>query len=169
MSERRLPEGVVTFLLTDVEEPTGHRAQDDVATAMLRQRELIAKSVAAHGGWQPLEQGEGGSTVSVFVSASGALAAAVDMVQALTNEEWPGEPVRVRVGIHTGEAEVDGSRVRGVAIHATARICALAQPRELLVSSTVRDLCAGAGFSFDDRGIHQLHGVPEPRQLYAVR
>ena len=59
---------------------------------MTRQRELIAESVAAHGGWQPLEQGEGDSTVSVFVSASGALAAAVAMLQALADEDWPGEP-----------------------------------------------------------------------------
>jgi class 3 adenylate cyclase len=77
--------------------------------------------------------------------------------------------LELRGGVHVGEAEVDGPRVRGVAVHAAARICALAQPRELLASSTVRDLVAGAGFTFDDRGIHELRGVPEPRQLYAVR
>ncbi len=74
-----------------------------------------------------------------------------------------------RGGVHTGEVEFDGTRVRGVAVHAAARICALAQARELLVSSTVRDLAAGAGFSFDDRGVHELKGVPDPRHLYSVR
>ena len=74
----------------------------------------------------------------------------------------------LRGGVHVGEAEVDGSRVRGVAVHAAARICALAQSGEVLVSSTVRDLVAGAGFSFDDRGIHELRGVPEPRHRFAV-
>ena len=68
-----------------------------------------------------------------------------------------------------GEVEVEGSRVRGVAVHAAARICALAQPGEVLVSSTVRDLAAGTGFFFEDRGLHELRGVPERRQLYAVR
>jgi class 3 adenylate cyclase len=77
--------------------------------------------------------------------------------------------LKLRGGVHTGEAEVDGSRVRGVAVHIAARVCALAQPGEVLVSSTVRDLTAGAGFSFDDHGVHELRGVPEPRQLYAVR
>lgn len=77
--------------------------------------------------------------------------------------------LEVRGGIHTGEAEVDGSRVRGIAVHVAARVCALAAPSELLVSSTVRDLTAGAGFSFDDRGVHELKGVPETRQLFAVR
>jgi class 3 adenylate cyclase len=77
--------------------------------------------------------------------------------------------LKLRSGIHSGEAEVDGSRVRGIAVHAAARICALAEPGQVLVSSTVRDLAAGAGISFEDRGIHELRGVPEPRQLYAVR
>jgi class 3 adenylate cyclase len=77
--------------------------------------------------------------------------------------------LKLRVGVHTGEAEVDGSRVRGVAVHTAARIGALAAPGEVLVSSTVHDLAAGAGFLFEDRGLHELRGVPERRQLYAVR
>ena len=113
MSEHPLPEGVVTFLLTDVEESTRHWTHADAATAMTRHRELIAESVAAHGGSQPLEQGEGDSTVSVFTSASGAVAAAIAMVQALEDEDWSGEPVRVRVGIHTGEATLIGGRIYG--------------------------------------------------------
>jgi class 3 adenylate cyclase len=76
--------------------------------------------------------------------------------------------LELRGGVHTGEAEVDGSRVRGIAVHVAARVCGLAQPREVLVSSTVRDLAAGAGLTFDDRGVHELRGVPEARQLYAV-
>ena len=62
-----------------------------------------------------------------------------------------------------------GLGVGGVAVHAAARICGIAQPGEILVSSTVRDLAAGAGFAFADRGVHELRGVPEARQLYAVR
>ncbi len=113
MTEHPLPEGVVTFLLTDVEESTRHWARNGAATDLTRQRHLIAESVAAHGGCQPLEQGEGDSTVSVFVSASGALAAAVAMQQALANEAWSGDPVRVRIGIHSGEAMLIGGRTYG--------------------------------------------------------
>lgn len=76
--------------------------------------------------------------------------------------------LELRIGIHTGEVEMDGSAVRGIAVHTAARVCALAAPGELLVSSTVRDLTAGAGFAFSDRGLHELKGVPEARHLYAV-
>ena len=77
--------------------------------------------------------------------------------------------LELRGGIHTGEVEIDGAAVRGIAVHAAARICSLASPSQLLVSSTVRDLTAGADFAFDDHGIHELKGVPDPRHLYAVR
>jgi class 3 adenylate cyclase len=72
--------------------------------------------------------------------------------------------LELRGGVHTGEAEVDGPSVRGVAVHVAARVCGLAQPREVLVSSTVRDLAAGARFSFDDRGVRAAR-CAEPRQL----
>jgi class 3 adenylate cyclase len=75
----------------------------------------------------------------------------------------------LRGGIHTGEVEVDGDDVRGIAVHTAARVCAAAEASELLVSSTVRDLTAGAGIEYEDRGLHELKGVPEPRQLFAVR
>ena len=76
--------------------------------------------------------------------------------------------LELRAGVHTGEVEVDGPRIRGIAVHTAARVCALAAPSEVLVSSTVRDLAAGAGFVFENRGVHELKGVPEPRRLYAA-
>ena len=76
--------------------------------------------------------------------------------------------VSVRVGMHTGECELRGERVEGVAVHIAARVAALASGGEVLVSQTVRDLVAGAGFSFQDRGVHTLKGVPDEWRILAV-
>ena len=76
--------------------------------------------------------------------------------------------LEVRAGVHTGECELVGDRPRGLAVHIGARVAALASPGEVLVSSTVRDLVAGSGISFRDRGTHELKGVPGPWRVYAV-
>jgi class 3 adenylate cyclase len=75
--------------------------------------------------------------------------------------------IDIRAGLHTGECEVLSEAVRGIAVHTGARVAAAAGPGEVLVSSTVKDLVAGSGISFDDRGIHELKGVDE-WHLYAV-
>jgi class 3 adenylate cyclase len=77
--------------------------------------------------------------------------------------------LQVRAGVHTGECELDGDKVRGIAVHTGARVAALADPGEVLVSSTVKDLVAGSGLEFEDRGEHELKGVPGEWKLYAVR
>jgi pimeloyl-ACP methyl ester carboxylesterase len=75
----------------------------------------------------------------------------------------------VRAGVHTGECELDGKKVRGIAVHTGARVAALAGAGEVLVSSTVKDLVAGSGLEFEDRGAHELKGVPGEWRIYAVR
>lgn len=75
----------------------------------------------------------------------------------------------VRAGVHTGECELDGEKVRGIAVHTGARVASLAGPGEVFVSSTVKDLVAGSGIEFDDRGAHELKGVPGEWRIYAVR
>jgi class 3 adenylate cyclase/pimeloyl-ACP methyl ester carboxylesterase len=74
----------------------------------------------------------------------------------------------VRVGVHTGECELVGDKPAGIAVHTAARIAAAADGGEILVSSTVKDLVAGSGICFDDRGTHALKGVPDEWRLYAV-
>lgn len=74
----------------------------------------------------------------------------------------------VRAGIHTGEIEVRGSDIAGMTVHIGARICALAGPEEVLVSSTLRSLVPGSAFAFEDRGDHTLKGVPEAWRISAV-
>jgi len=76
--------------------------------------------------------------------------------------------LEVRAGLHTGECELLGDKVTGVAVHTGARVASLAQPGEVLVSSTVKDLVAGSGIEFEDRGVHELKGVPGDWRLYAV-
>jgi pimeloyl-ACP methyl ester carboxylesterase/class 3 adenylate cyclase len=74
----------------------------------------------------------------------------------------------VRVGMHTGECEIRSDQVEGVAVHIAARVAALAQGGEVLVSQTVKDLVAGAGFEFNNRGLHALKGVPDKWRVLAV-
>jgi class 3 adenylate cyclase len=77
--------------------------------------------------------------------------------------------LRVRAGVHTGECELlGGDRVAGVAVHTGARVAAAARPGEVLASHTVKDLVAGSGIEFEDRGLHELKGVPGEWRLYAV-
>jgi class 3 adenylate cyclase len=76
--------------------------------------------------------------------------------------------VQLRAGLHVGECELRGDDVGGIAVHIGARVAALADPGEILVSRTVRDLVAGSGLRFRDRGEHTLKGVPDPWALYAV-
>ena len=76
--------------------------------------------------------------------------------------------LEVRSGLHTGECEVAGAKVSGIAVHTGARIAAAARPQEVLASGTVRDLVAGSGIRFDDRGSHALKGVPGDWRLFAV-
>jgi pimeloyl-ACP methyl ester carboxylesterase len=76
--------------------------------------------------------------------------------------------LQIRFGLHTGELEVVGSDIRGIAVHTGARVAGMAGPGEVLASSTVRDLVAGSGLEFEDRGSHELRGVPGEWRLYAV-
>jgi class 3 adenylate cyclase len=76
--------------------------------------------------------------------------------------------VRIRSGVHTGEVELVGDDIRGVAVNAASRILDLAEPGEVLVSATTHELLAGSGLSFTDRGEHELKGLSGPRHLYAV-
>jgi class 3 adenylate cyclase/predicted alpha/beta hydrolase len=76
--------------------------------------------------------------------------------------------IRIRAGCHTGEVELAGDDVRGLAVHLGARVSALAGPDEILVSSTVKDLTVGSGIAFEDAGVHELKGVPDRWRLYRV-
>jgi class 3 adenylate cyclase len=83
-------------------------------------------------------------------------------------EDVRGVGLDVRSGLHTGECELGAGSVRGIAVHTGARVASLASPGEVLVSSTVKDLVAGSGIEFTDRGVHELKGIPGEWRLYAA-
>jgi class 3 adenylate cyclase len=76
--------------------------------------------------------------------------------------------LELRAGVHTGECELVGEKVAGIAVHIGARVAAAAAPGEVLVSGTVKDLVSGSGIEFEDRGEQELKGLAERRHLYAV-
>jgi class 3 adenylate cyclase len=76
--------------------------------------------------------------------------------------------LEVRAGLHTGECELIEGKVAGIAVHTGARVASHAEPGEVLVSSTVKDLVAGSGLSFEDRGVRYLKGIPGEWKLFAV-
>ena len=76
--------------------------------------------------------------------------------------------LEIRAGVHTGEVELVGDDIRGLAVHIAARIAALAGPGEVLASRTVKDLVVGSDLVFEDRGTHHLKGVPDEWQVFAV-
>jgi class 3 adenylate cyclase len=80
----------------------------------------------------------------------------------------PALGIQVRGGLHTGECEVRGDDIGGIAVHIGARVSASAGPNDVLVSSTLRDLVIGSGLEFDHRGAHELKGVPGEWRLFAV-
>jgi class 3 adenylate cyclase len=77
--------------------------------------------------------------------------------------------IHIRAGLHTGEVELLGEDIGGIGVHIAARVAALAMSDEILASRTVKDLVAGSGIEFKDRGTHTLKGVPDEWQLFAIR
>ena len=107
----------------------------------------------------------------ISTTGDGFLAAFDGPARAIRCANALGDAVRplglmVRCGIHTGECELIGQDLAGIAVHIGARVAALAAPGEVLVSQTVRDLVAGSGLAFEDRGSHSLKGVPDEWRLF---
>jgi class 3 adenylate cyclase len=131
--------------------------RDLLARHYARMRELLA----THEGTEIDTAGDGLlATFEAPVRAVRFAEAAIDADAALG--------IRTRVGVHTGEVEGDQGAIRGIAVVIASRIGALAGSGEIFVSNTVRDLVAGSGLGFEDRGVRSLKGVPEPRQIYSV-
>lgn len=156
---------LLTLLFADLVSST-ERAIDagDASWRDLLERfhELSRREVEGFGGRVVDTAGDG--LLATFEGPVRAVKAA-----SLLQEVAIGLHLRLRTGVHTGEVERDGASVRGLAVHVAARVCATASPGQVLVTSTVKDLVAGSGIGFDDAGVHRLKGVPDPRQLYAVR
>jgi predicted ATPase/class 3 adenylate cyclase/DNA-binding XRE family transcriptional regulator len=169
-----LPTGTLTFLLTDVEGSTPLWEQQPAAmqAAIARHDELLGVMLARHGGRQVKERGEGDNILAVFTSPSAALAAACALQQALLAEPWPAQtPMRVRVGLHTGEANLRGIGYHGVTVNRAARIRSLAHGGQVLLSRTTAELVRSVlptGVSLRSLGAHQLKGLNQPEEIYQM-
>ncbi|MBI3750899.1 MAG: adenylate/guanylate cyclase domain-containing protein, partial [Chloroflexi bacterium] len=165
--------GTRTFLFTDIEGST--RLEQEIGTARYadireRHRELLRGAFTANGG---IEQGtEGDSFFVVFPSAPSGLAAAIAAQRALAAEAWPdGVQVRVRMGLHAGEAELVGGSLIGLDVNRAARIAATANGGQIVVSDAVRSLVAGdlaADVSLRPLGNHRLKDLRDPEPLAQV-
>ncbi|TMA31928.1 MAG: adenylate/guanylate cyclase domain-containing protein, partial [Deltaproteobacteria bacterium] len=160
--------------MTDVEGSTRlWRESTEAAAVMRRHGELIGAAVARHGGVQPLEQGEGDSTVAAFVRASDAVAAALDAQRALSTEPWPdGARVLVRMAIHTGEASLrTAGAYGGSAIIRCARLRALAHGGQVVVSTATKEVAAGAlppGVMIAEVGSVRLDGFDNRERVHQL-
>ena len=127
-----------------------------------RHDDLARRRIGEHGGRLVKTTGDG-----VLATFDGP-ARAIRCATAMRDGSVP-LGLSLRAGIHTGEVEVRQADVGGVAVHIGARVSALAGPGEILVSRTVKDLVVGSGLDFSDRGSHQLKGLPDEWQVYAVK
>jgi class 3 adenylate cyclase len=171
-----LPVGTVTFLLTDIEGSTRgwESAPEAMGRAVGRHYELLDEAIIAHHGVRPVEQGEGDSVVGAFARASDALTAALAAQRALVGEPWPeGARLRVRMAVHTGEAELRGEgNYFGPAVIRCARLRAIAHGGQVLVSQPTADLVVGRlpqGASLADLGPHRLKDLGRPEQVFELR
>jgi class 3 adenylate cyclase len=122
---------------------------------------LFRRALDRHRGREVKRTGDG--FLATFDGPARAIRCASDMASSVASIG-----LQVRAGLHTGELEVMDGDLGGLAVHIAARVMDRAEPSEVLVSSTVKDLVVGSGIDFRDRGPHELRGVPGEWRLFAV-
>ncbi|CDO86233.1 transcriptional regulator [Mycobacterium triplex] len=157
-----LPTGTVTLLLADIEGSTllWETQPEEMTAAVAYLDRILVELLAAHGGVRPVEQGEGDSFVVAFARASQAIACALDLQHA------PLAPIRLRIGVHTGEVQLrDESNYVGPTVNRTARLRDLAHGGQTVLSGATEELVADAlpaGAWLIELGSHELRGVTRP-------
>lgn len=155
---------LTTLLFTDIVDSTTRAAEwgDRRWRDLLDQHHtLVRTQLERHGGREVSTTGDG--FFASFPSPTQAVRCALDVAEAVESLG-----VKIRAGVHTGEVEVRGDDLGGLAVHIAARVSAAAGAGEVVVSSTVKDLAAGAAMTFEDRGEHELKGVPGRWRLFTV-
>ena len=167
-----LPSGTVTFLFSDVEGSTRllTRLRGRYAAVLGEHQRLLRAAFDAHDGREVHTEGD--AFFVAFVRASDAIAAAVSAQRALASGRWPeGVDVRVRMGVHTGEAEVRQDDYVGLDVHRAARICAAGHGGQVLISSSTRELVADelpSDVALRDLGEHRLKDLDRPEHLFQL-
>ncbi len=165
-----LPTGTVTFLFTDIEGSTRllqELGPDVYRGAQDRHAEILRRTITGGGGTEIRTEGD--AFFAVFPTATGALAAAVAAQRELATASWPqGFPIRVRMGLHTGEGRLGGDDYLGIDVNRAARIAAAGHGGQVLVSDTTRGLVEHAlpeGVTLRDLGRHRLKDIEHPEHL----
>jgi len=161
------PSGLVTILFTDMEASTAltQRLGDDAAQELVHtHNNVVRDALKAHDGSEIKHTGDG--IMASFPSARGALDCAVAIQRGLDGGDGQ---VRVRIGLNAGEPVAEDDDLFGTSVQLAARVCAEADAGEILVSNVVRELAAGKGILFNDRGDSVLRGFEDPVRLYEVR
>jgi class 3 adenylate cyclase len=167
-----LPTGTVTFLFTDIEGSTGllQALGDGYAAVLDEHATILRRAIADNGGVEVSTHGD--AFFAVFTSPTAAVRAAVAAQRALAAHDWsPAPPVRVRVGVHTGEGTLGGDDYVGLDVHRAARIADAAHGGQVIVSDATRGLvqhALGAGVSVRDLGLHRLRGIADPEPLHQL-
>lgn len=160
-----LPDTILsTILFTDIVESTRHQARlgDREWKQLIEQHNALIREALAR--WRGQENDTAGdSFYATFDGPARAIHCAREVRDRVAHLD-----IAIRAGVHTGECELVDGKCAGIAVSTGARIAAQAGPSEILVSQTVKDLVAGSGFTFSDRGSPELKGVPMRYQLYAV-
>jgi class 3 adenylate cyclase len=161
---REVDRVLATVLFTDIVGSTEHasRLGDRGWRDLLQEHNAAVRREIAH-----MRGREVGTAGDGFLATFDGPARAIRCACAIQDAVKP-LGLAVRAGLHTGECEMIGDDVGGIAVHIGARVASLAEPGEVLVSSTVKDLVAGSGLSFTERGTHPLKGVPGEWRLYGV-
>ena len=163
--EAALDRVLATVLFTDIVGSTEMTAQlgDKLWLDTLKSHHAIVRRELAHFRGREIDTA-GDGFFAAFDGPARAIRCACSIAEAV-------RPLglAIRAGLHTGECEIIGEKVTGIAVNTGARIAALAGPGEVLASSTVKDLVAGSGLEFEERGTHALKGVPGEWRLFAVR
>ncbi|HLM05637.1 MAG TPA: adenylate/guanylate cyclase domain-containing protein [Blastococcus sp.] len=155
---------VLTVLFTDIVGSTERAAElgDRRWRRLLEEHDTVVRTNLARFRGREVET-TGDGFLTTFDGPARAIRAAAAMRDELTEQG-----LQIRVGLHTGECELVGDHIRGIAVHIAARVLARAEAAEILCSRTVKDLVAGSGFRFATRGSHRLKGVPDEWELFAV-
>jgi predicted ATPase/class 3 adenylate cyclase len=167
-----LPTGTVTFLFTDLEVSTRlwDSEPDAMRDALARHDEVLRAAVETHGGY--VVKGRGDGVHAVFATADAAVRAAIACELAVEAEPWAvSEPLRVRVGVHTGVAELRDGDYFGSAVNRAARLEAIAHGGQIVCSQATADLARDVlaeGVAFLDLGEHRLRDLTRPERVYQV-
>jgi len=168
-----LPTGTVTFVFTDIEGSTRmlqHLGDADAAQVFADHRRLLRAAIAAGGGQELSDQGDG--FLMVFADAKNAVVAAVAAQRVLADHPWPQDVnVRVRMGLHTGDPITTEDGYVGIDIHRAARISQVAWGGQIIVSHRTRELLEHAlpeGMSLRDLGQHRLKDLQRPEQIFQI-